>query len=305
MKNRIVCCIVTYNRLEKLKIAIDHYQKQSCFDFTLVIVDNHSTDGTLEFLQNWSKTSISFPIIIKELSENLGGSYGFYEALKTGMEETNGEWFVLADDDAYPEQEFIYRLKKHIDSLPSNYGCVCSKVCYPSGEIQTNHRRLLQPTFFKVNEKPIPDEAYLKTSFELNLFSFVGCCLNRKTINSVGYPIKDFFIWYDDTEYSLRVNKKYKIICYPDLLFIHDTAKPSLTSNNCHSWKEYYGIRNRLVAIKRNYPHRYYSYAYWRKKAAIFLKYNYKDKSFSDIARDALKDAKNNVLGKNKKYLPK
>ena len=50
---KIGVVIVTYNRLEKLKIALKSYEKQSFKPQYILVVNNNSTDGTLEYLKEW------------------------------------------------------------------------------------------------------------------------------------------------------------------------------------------------------------------------------------------------------------
>ena len=52
---RIGVVIVTYNRKEKLRKAIQCYEEQEYKPRFIVVVDNNSTDGTKEFLLDWSK----------------------------------------------------------------------------------------------------------------------------------------------------------------------------------------------------------------------------------------------------------
>ena len=42
--------LVTYNRLDKLKIALECYEKQKYLPKNIIVVNNASTDGTKEFL---------------------------------------------------------------------------------------------------------------------------------------------------------------------------------------------------------------------------------------------------------------
>ena len=47
--------LVTFNRLEKLKIALEAYERQTVKPKYILVVDNNSTDGTREYLENWKK----------------------------------------------------------------------------------------------------------------------------------------------------------------------------------------------------------------------------------------------------------
>ena len=44
-KDKIAVVLVTFNRLDKLKQAVEYYEQQTYPIQEVVIVDNHSTDG--------------------------------------------------------------------------------------------------------------------------------------------------------------------------------------------------------------------------------------------------------------------
>ena len=77
--------IVTYNRLSKLKKTLDCYEKQTVPFRNLIIVNNHSSDGTMEYLKEWENTNTPFNKIIIHTNENLGGAGGFYIGEKKAL----------------------------------------------------------------------------------------------------------------------------------------------------------------------------------------------------------------------------
>ena len=83
VKNRmnIAIVLVTFNRLEKLKIALKKYQEQTYLPKHLIVVDNCSTDGTREFLEQWEKIEDKYEKHVLRLSTNTGGAGGFYEEI--------------------------------------------------------------------------------------------------------------------------------------------------------------------------------------------------------------------------------
>lgn len=78
MKPSIACVVVTFNRLELLKRALSCYEQQSKAPDYLIIVDNNSTDGTFDYLDEWKKQEHPFQCSIIHLPQNIGGSGGFY-----------------------------------------------------------------------------------------------------------------------------------------------------------------------------------------------------------------------------------
>ena len=77
----------------------------------------------------------------------------------------------------------------------------------------------------------------------------MGIFINRNKLLKTGLVEKDFFIWFDDTEHSLRLRKVGKMICLPNLVIKHDVEK----SNAKLSWKSYYGFRNGLICHKKHF----------------------------------------------------
>ena len=69
--------IVTFNRLEKLRKALVCFEQQEVVPVFLLIVDNHSTDGTIEYLQKWEKENGRFERRVLYLDANIGGSGGY------------------------------------------------------------------------------------------------------------------------------------------------------------------------------------------------------------------------------------
>ena len=70
---KITAVVVTYNRLDKLKKALSCYEEQANFLFSLVIVNNNSTDGTDIYLQEWENVTHIANHHVITLHQNMGG----------------------------------------------------------------------------------------------------------------------------------------------------------------------------------------------------------------------------------------
>ena len=243
---KICAVVVTYNRLNKLKTALKCYENQKFKPSHIIVVDNNSNDGTKDYLEKWSKKTCLQNSIIS-LEKNVGGSGGFYAGLKFSL-NLDCDWIWISDDDAFLDDDCLSILNEKGKLVANNVGALCSSV-YEDGKIALAHRRLLsEKIFFK--DKFVDETKYNEDCFELNLFTYVGTLLRKSALEDVGLPHNDFFIWYDDTEHSLRVNRKYKIVCYPKAIVKHDIViNPNAQKL---SWKSFYGYRNRLITIKEN-----------------------------------------------------
>lgn len=196
---RICAALVTYNRLELLKGAISSLQQQE-YPCDILIVNNGSTDGTCEYLKN-----LDGVVIINQ--DNVGGAGGFYTALKY-ITEKEYEFAWVMDDDVIANNDCLSMLIEAYDRL-YNKGCdvgfVCSKVESPEG-ISVNMPIIDN----RVNTKGYTSwNEYLSEGLiKVQAATFVSVLIPTKNIRSVGLPIREFFIWGDDTEYTLRLSKQ-------------------------------------------------------------------------------------------------
>lgn len=286
--------IVTYNRLNKLKIAIDSFEKQVKLPQYIVVVNNASTDGTREFLSKWKQKDSNFKKIVINNEKNAGGSGGFYLALSEAI-KYSANWIWVSDDDAYADKNALKYASEYLDkqSNPSNISAICGKVLN-NGKIDISHRRNVYiKNHLFITERYIPENFYSNSEFYLNCFSYVGTILNKEKLLRVGLTNKDFIIWYDDSEHSLRLSKVGKIICLPKIEIIHDQNNGKYELD----WKWYYGIRNRFYAYHECFDSNLYRATYLQFLIKAKLKCFIKDKRTKGLIElDALKDANNGIL---------
>ncbi len=259
-KEKIAAVVVTYNRKELLKECVDALLNQTYPLDSIILIDNASTDGTFEFLNRYGYINNSKIDYIR-LSENTGGAGGFYEGVKRGYEK-GYDWLWLMDDDAEPKSDALEKLSKYFNY--QNISALASSVILKNNEISYSHRGYFNFryifTFIKVADKKLYNNSYIKIDFS----SFVGILINRKTIQKIGCPKKEFFIHHDDVEYCIRLRKIGKILLIPNSLIVH---KEELTKNRIKKiflgrksmrmpydqfWILYYGKRN-LIWLGKKY----------------------------------------------------
>ena len=290
--------IVTFNRLKLLHECLEACLNQSYPFQEIFIVNNASTDGTAEYLKEINNPKVK----VFTSQKNLGGSYGFYVGVKH-YEKTKLDYVVLIDDDAILDKNYNQFIVKYMsDNLGiSGY----SGVVKTDGKIQFEHRRHLKnPNVFKETNSSI--EEYHKKYFDYELSTFCGLFIPVKLIKKIKYPAKDFFIWFDDTEYSLRLLKYGKIRNINTAILNHKTT---ILLNKGHTWKSYYSLRNKIIILKKYFSKfqliKYYFLLLVKSimaKIIYFISQDVYYKLLSKMYIDAFYDGKNGKLGKNEKY---
>lgn len=306
MNPRIACVIVTFNRIDFLKRTLSHYDKQIEMPDYLIIVDNHSTDGTGDFLNEWRRANHGFQCIVINLPENIGGSGGFFVGCQKAL-NLDAEYIWLADDDAYPDFNVFERIHWHLrnEKRAQMAAAICTTV-WENGRIQTGHRRRYKLVWDNIKPFPVSEDEYKNPCFTLQLFSYVGVAIRTDILRRVGLCKKDFFIYNDDAEHALRVGRCGEILCYTDMKVIH--AKPMNEKNKDKEeyidWHYYYSARNSYLMLKYHFRKQYFFHWYLDYIKTKLHLLTHKKVNKYRVRLAALLDAKYDRLGIHEIYKP-
>ena len=249
---RVCAIVVTYNRAGLLRACLLALEAQTRAVDAVLVVDNASTDGTRGLVRG------EFPgATVLALAANGGGAGGFHAGMKWAYGR-GYDWLWLMDDDARPAADCLGRLLAHArpnavlvpvqqDSAGRQYG------------INVWRKRHIEATAeVTAGGRPVSGPF---------LFAFVGPLIARAIVSAAGLPNKDFFIWFDDYEYGLRIQGRTTaaIVVVPDAVIFHDYGERTRQvrflgrrSNRSEQppWKTYYGTRNTLYTLTRTrrYP---------------------------------------------------
>ena len=99
-----------FNSYELMGRFFDSLEKQTYKDFEIVIVDDHSTDGSYEQLKEYSLKS---PLNIKLFQTEKNSGPG--QARNTGLDNASGEWITFVDSDDWVALDFLERINDVIE----------------------------------------------------------------------------------------------------------------------------------------------------------------------------------------------
>lgn len=184
------CVVVTYNRLALLKQCIEALQQQTYAIKKIIVIDNSSTDGTDEFLNGLSDNP-QYHIVRTE--KNLGGAGGFSLGVKHAiLDGCDHVW--LMDDDTIPQPDSLEQLMA-VGEKTEGWGFLCSRVNWTDGKMHLMNKPGVNEKKVDMTQEVIPCKCC----------TFVSVLIDASAILEVGLPIKEFFIWSDDIEYTQRI----------------------------------------------------------------------------------------------------
>lgn len=247
MGSSVAAVIVTYNRLEKLKTVLNSLEKLTVSPEYLVIVNNASTDGTDKYLAEYeARRSVEdgMKVSVVNLPENVGGAGGFSAGMKYGY-DLGADFLWVSDDDGYPEPDSLANLlngyKSAVDELGPDVPFACSMVKYTDGSICEMNNPVTTWDWGRLLAKG-------QNSVLVSSCSFVSVLFPRWALEDFGLPYKEYFIWFDDAEYTRRLTKGCPGIQALDSVVIHDMGQNKGVNfrqiNEKNAWKFAYGIRN-------------------------------------------------------------
>jgi len=206
--------VVTWNNLHLTKDAISSILADDSYpNIELIIVDNASPDGTVEYLEKLSHAEDRVTVILN--SENTG----FARANNSGLKAAKGEYLILLNNDTIVTNGWVRTFVNHFKQNPDIglLGPITNNIGNEA-RVQTSYQK----------NEDMPREAFLITRasagelFDIPVVAFFCCILPRAVYEEVGLLDENFGRGYfEDDDYCQRVRKcGYRICCTSDV-FIH------------------------------------------------------------------------------------
>lgn len=210
---KIIAVVVTHNRKELLNKCIESLLRQDYSKFEILIVDNASNDGTEESIQQYIKDK---KVQYINTGSNLGGAGGFNYGMKKAI-ELGFDYIWIMDDDTIPYKNALEELIKADQVLEGKYGFLSSTALWEDGTPCIMNRQKITKDWY--NYSQYLRQGLLKTYYA----TFVSFFIKTSVVKDIGLPIKEFFIWGDDVEYSNRISKKYDCFIVGKSQVLHKT----------------------------------------------------------------------------------
>jgi GT2 family glycosyltransferase len=237
--------IPNWNGKDFLPECIDSLQKQTFRDFEVILVDNGSTDGSVQFVQ---ERYGDFIRVIRN-PKNLGYTGGN----NIGIRSAHGQYIVLLNNDTLTEPTWLEALTKAIGPDP-RVGMWSSKVLsyFRRTQIEAVGELIYWDGLNRARGQYEMDRGQYERVEEI--FFPPGCGgMYRKTIfDEIGLFDEDFFAYGDDAEIGLRARLAGYICHYvPTAVLYH---KGSGSTGQYSPFKAFYVERNRFWVTIKYFP---------------------------------------------------
>ncbi|MET3368792.1 UNVERIFIED_CONTAM: rhamnopyranosyl-N-acetylglucosaminyl-diphospho-decaprenol beta-1,3/1,4-galactofuranosyltransferase [Jeotgalibacillus campisalis] len=201
----VVAVVVTYNRRELLQTTLEGIVAGTRVPDAVVIVDNASTDGTTEFLQQY-QSPVTLDVVT--LNTNVGGAGGFVVGMERAVLDHAADHVWIMDDDTEPQPNALHEALDAAESYQQETGeapaFIASRVVWTDGRDHPMNR--MRPRMGASEEER--SVAARLGATQIRSASFVSVLIRAEEIKQHGLPIADYFIWNDDLEYTARISRR-------------------------------------------------------------------------------------------------
>ncbi|WP_438956823.1 glycosyltransferase [Cognatiyoonia sp.] len=259
---RLVAVVVSFNRLEKLKVTLSRLCESDAQTLAaIVVVDNASTDGTQAWLQGCDDPRLDVILSPK----NTGGAGGFAQGLERALDAHDSDWLVVMDDDGRPQPGALETFHD-LDPEAKGWDGLAAAVFFPDGEICEMNRPSRNPFWSKVvffrtviglggrdGFHIAPGHYEANEPTDIDITSFVGFFVSAQAARAVALPDPNLFIYGDDGIYTLGLSQRgYRLVFHPAIRFDHDCSTFESQDNRKFNrlWKVYYYHRNLLILYR-------------------------------------------------------
>lgn len=283
--------IVNYNTYSLTKQTIYSVIKRNHnFDYEIILVDNASTDGSIEQLQNTFKELI----LNKRLNIHINSSnLGFAKANNIGMRLAKGQYILLLNSDTEIKDDCLEKCLRKI-SEDITIGALGCKVMLADNKLDHACKRGF-PTpkaslyyFLKLHKRdPLKygeyNASYLNEDEVGEVDSLTGAfmLMPKDIVNKIGGLDEEFFMYGEDIDLCYRIKESgYKVLYYPKAKIIHYKGGSSKKKRT----KVIYDFHNAMwIFYKKHYFKQY-------NIAVSFLVYlGIRIKYLLEISKNALK----------------
>ena len=260
---KVQAVVVTYNRCDLLLACVGALAPQTEPLDGVIVVDSASTDGTEEALAGVEVRN-RVPIDYIRLTRNGGGAEGFHYGLRAAL-GTDADWIWLMDDDCEPAPGALAALLAAPRADDPDAVLLAPLVEAPSGQVLPLNRGWLRPRWFKAPLVGLEPADWARPETRVEHVSLVGPLVRADAARRTDPPRRDFFIWFDDLEWTARLGRLGGLWLIPASRMVHHDAR-SLTDASARglardlvrgepfdtAWKRAYGLRNLIWTGRRD-----------------------------------------------------
>jgi GT2 family glycosyltransferase len=211
--------VITYNNITLTRQCLHSLSSVSHYAaIEIIVVDNASSDGSIEFLSSWSAEHPERRKLILN-KENRG----FAAANNQGLAIASGEYLILLNNDTYVTPGWIQTLINHL-RLDNTIGLI--------GPVTNNigNEAKIDISYSDMNDMMRLSNEYTRRHigqlFSLRTLAFFCVAMTRESYEKIGSLDEAFGLgFFEDDDYCRRVEQLgLRLVCAQDVFIHHELS---------------------------------------------------------------------------------
>jgi GT2 family glycosyltransferase len=235
--------IVTFNSLIFTKLCLDSVIANTEFPgYEVVVVDNWSTDGTVEYLRELAREHSHVTVVFNDSNR------GFAAANNQGLARATGNVLVLLNNDTIVPPGWLSSLSRTLDDPAIGLAGPVTNRASNEAQVMTSYRTYGEMAAF-AHQRAQEERGRL---LDIGVLTMYCLAMRRDVFERIGPLDERFEIgMFEDDDYAMRAREAgYRVVCAEDT-FVHHFGQASiggvkggfgsLFHQNRQRWEEKWG----------------------------------------------------------------
>jgi len=220
--------VVNYNGKNQLEKCLESLVKINYDPFEIILVDNNSTDTSIEYVKNHYPS-----IIIIKLDKN----YGFAEPNNIGAKNAKGDYLLFLNNDTLVDPNFLSELVK-IAKKDSSISIFQSLLLKPNGEVDSSG------DFIDILGRAYSSKDNTNNVRKILSARGASMMIKKDAFWELGGFDKNYFASFEDVDLGWRAwICGHKVVLVPSSIVFHEGGK---TIENISNEIMYHAVKNNL-----------------------------------------------------------
>jgi GT2 family glycosyltransferase len=235
---------VNWNGKHLLGECLESLRRQTFHDFEIVLVDNASSDGSVEYIREQYRevNLVTLPV-----------NKGFAGGNNAGIRIASGSYIALLNNDTKTDPAWLESLIKEAESNPAAGMLACKILSYGNPDMIDNVGLLIYRDGLARGKGRLErDQGQYDQKGEALFPSGCAGLYRRNMLEETGLFDEEFFAYADDVDLGLRGRLMgWGCVYVPAAMVLH---KYSSSSASYSSMKAFLVERNRVWVLLKYYP---------------------------------------------------
>ena len=263
----VTIVILNWNRVGDTLECLESLARMNYPSFSIVVVDNGSTDGSPEAIERWGR--VHLPLTLIRNGENRGFVRGSNQGMRHAL-STDTEYVFLLNNDTVVEPDALSLLVTTAERSGERTGqCSGERSGERSGDIG-----MAGPKIYQYGKENVLDSAGTRTIPWLAQGFLVGhgeedyghydnpgdlpyvtgtaLLVKRAVLEEVGLMDEDYFCYFDDFDWGMKARKAGYILLLEPRAVVHH--KGSQTAGLNSPFYVHHMVRSRILFARKHIP---------------------------------------------------